>query len=800
MRFIVLLLAALPVVVNAAPLEQVDQAREAWVIQAREGNLDQAAAGLEQLYQQSGNIRVLDDLIAVQLWRGDRKAALDSCHPCEFKKLSADSLEGLARAARDEKNYGEALTYYRQLQRSAPGNTNAWLGLFLSAVDKGDDILAKQAYREYEQRFGLDTSILEARLYQAQLREDALAELQARQQLLALEPNSSEQIQAMYRVAVSVGAAPAAQALMNQNPELFTAIDRYWLDYYQAAALLRTGQEVEERETYLKALALDENIIANVPHEHPLYTLARRDALVALVGLRRFKQALALSTELMAEGEQPEYVLAARAHTLLKLDRPREAAKIYDRLTLLNPDDKDLREEHFYSYTDSERYRLAHKLLMRWHEPAERWDFIGVSRLPNEDFDRLLQLKVMLTAWRGKAEEAEQQLTRILADTPANPWLWQLMGDLRRWRGKPEGAEQAYQEAMRWLPAQRHYKVEADVMHSRLDRGLWRGNAEKLGELRQKGDSEAVEKLDRRVRRETGPQLVTEFSQATNNGQVQASDEWRHDTRLYSTRNRLGQRVYIRGMGQKGEFDGQDLRASYYGLGVDLPFVMPGTAQDPAQLTLEAGTGEQLNKRGYVWTRLDWRLSDLWALSLSGQLNSADTPLRALNRGSYGDQLSGELRWRQDETRDAGLTGQLMTLSDDNLRRLLAAWLRQDIWRHDTWLLDGTLRMSASGNRVLDVDYFNPEEDLGLGLDLRASYRHAMEKQRSLTQVLGVGGGQYWQRRYDSDNNWRLSYTHDWVLSPGLNLSYGLARAKSVFDGEGEYGNSVFANLEWSFY
>lgn len=48
---------------------------------------------------------------------------------------------------------------------------------------------------------------------------------------------------ALYRVAVSLGAGPAAADLMGQYPALFKPVDRLWLDYYQAVNLLRISAQ-----------------------------------------------------------------------------------------------------------------------------------------------------------------------------------------------------------------------------------------------------------------------------------------------------------------------------------------------------------------------------------------------------------------------------------------------------------------------------------------------------------------------------------------------------------------------------
>jgi biofilm PGA synthesis protein PgaA len=790
---IVLLFTLLPLLAFAGG---VDQERENWVIKARAGELDAAAQGLDALYRQTGDGKVLDDLIAVQLWRGDRKGALAVCEPCEFSPISNSTLEAVARAARDEKRYAEAISYYRILQGRDPANPNGWLGLFLTASDQGNRVLAHQAAGEYEARFGRDRAVLEARIYAARQAEDPMGEMLARQQWLALEPGNSEQVLALYRVAVSLGAGPAAADLMGQYPALFKPVDRLWLDYYQAVNLLRISAQTEDpalaRTSLTHTLALQDRILARAPHDHVLYISARRDLVVTLVALGDLARAEQESAALQGEGPLPDYVLEARADALAGLGRVDEASLIYRQLaTPARSKDKRLLEKRFYAYSDGERYGAAQGLLAGWREPPTRWDFTGNMRMENDDYEKVLQLKTLLQAWRGEAGAAEQQLEGWLKTAPANPWLWLQLGDIRRWRGHPDGAGQAYQQAVRWLPAGRTVLAEPGRLNARLDKGDWQGTPQAvrtLGNL-----TRDRQELQHRLTLDQAPQFVTELTHGrSEGGSVQASRDWQYDSRFYSARSDGGDRLFVRRQGSFGEFDQQPERAAYTGLGAEISIY-------PLQLTLEGGSGSELNHKGYLWSRLDWRLGDHWTQGFAINLNSADNPLRALARGNYADQYQLDLGWRQDETREGALRLERMDLSDGNRRLTASGWLRQDLWRRDRWWFDTTLRGATSRNEAVEVDYFNPLQDRNLELELAGRYRLPLDGRRSLLQSLIMSGNHYWQQGYGSDQGWQLSYRHDWILSPALSLGYGLGRRQAIYDGNPEFGNFIFANLQWSF-
>ncbi|WP_197460133.1 poly-beta-1,6 N-acetyl-D-glucosamine export porin PgaA [Aeromonas enteropelogenes] len=787
------LLALCPLLACA---NEVDRQREAWVLEARAGDLESAAKGLDALYRQSGDRKVLDDLIAVQLWRGDRKGALAACAPCDFKPIANSTLEGVARAARDEGRYFEAISYYRILQRRDPVNPDGWLGLLLTASDQGNHELARQVADQYEARFGRNRAILDARIYAARQQDDAMGELLARQQWLELEPDNPDQVLALYRVAVSLGAGPAAADLMVRHPALFKPVDRLWLDYYQATNLLRHstqgGDPAQIRRSLTQALRLQEGLVVRAPPDHVLHISARRDRVVTLVALGEFERAERESAILQGEGPLPDYLQEARADALAGLGRTAEASALYERLaTPARGKDRELLEKRFYTYTDAEHYDAAQALLDGWQEPLTRWDFTGNQRMANDDYEKLLQLQTLLQAWRGQAEEAEARLARLLATAPANPWLWLQMGDIRRWRGHPDGAEQAYREAIRWLPPTQQVQAAPGRLHARLDRGEWQQTPQAvraLGNL-----TRDRRELQQRLALEQAPMLTTELTHGRNEGgSVQASREWYYEARVYSGRSDAGHRLFAHHQGSFGDYEEQGERAAYTGVGAELSFY-------PLLLTLEGGTGSELNRKGYLWSRLDWRLDDQWQLGAAVNLNSADTPLRALARGHYADQYLLDLGWRQDETREGGLRLERMDIDDGNRRLTASGWLRQDLWRRDRWWFDGTLRAATSRNEEVDADYFNPLSDRNLELELAARYRLPLDGRRSLLQSLTMSGNHYWQEGYGSDQGWQLSYRHDWVLSPALSLGYGLGRRMAIYDGHPESGNFVFAHLQWSF-
>ena len=413
----------------------VDQQREAWVLIARQGQVDQAEQGLKALFDQTNNHKVQDDLIAIMIRAGHRQAALTFCEQCDLSTLSADSIESLARAARDEQQFKKALFYYSALQLRSPANKNAWLGGLLTHIDARLFAQADVTSAEYERRFGVDAGLTEARQYLLKSRVSDVERLQAAQGGVSSAVVQPEQVLAVYKAASGLRSlpAPAMEELMMQNPQLFKPVDKLWLTHSKATLLIRTGMQTEDKSNWLDAVALLNQVIADAPKSHDLFRLARQDKMVLLVQLREFKQAEKMVQELLAMGHSlPAYVLEARADALLGMGYAVRAIKIYEPLFQGNPSSTALRTKLLMAYADNEQYSAAQQLLDAWVEKPIKGDFTLTQQTQNGGYEQWTYWKIKLKAWRGDLRGAERMAKEWNDAAPANPWSLFLAGDVKR--------------------------------------------------------------------------------------------------------------------------------------------------------------------------------------------------------------------------------------------------------------------------------------------------------------------------------------------------------------------------------
>lgn len=779
-----------------------DVTRESLVREAREGALPEAIAGLERLYAQTGDERVRADLIAL-LVRAERyQQALDVCTGCRVEQYQAGELETLGSAARSVQAFDQALVYYQALAQRDPEATQALLGQALVYTDQQRYTEAGIALERYERLAGSTIQGLEARGYLASRTQNPVQELAARQALVERDTDNTGELQAVYRLAVGLGASSAARELMIAHPDTFAASDRLWLAYYEAVTDIRLGIHTDQPDRTASGLAQLDSVLAAPGLPDELETRAEYDKVVALSELRRFSEAEALSMRLeLQHGALPDYVLRARALALNGLGRPDEAADLYRELIRRSPQmavdpDDPLNEGLFYSYTDAQRFKEADRLLQSWlaREPEYRWDFTRTVQIDNTNYQKILMLDVLLTAWRGQMDEASERLASYQAQAPGEPYLWITKGDLERDRGWPREAETSYQMAETLLPPDQRYQAEHGVLLARLQRGQWEGTTTEIArEISEARPSASRDELAREWREARAPQLNATVTRATGDGTgTQASKEWRSQVRLDGPRDARGSRPFVEQINQYGEFDERELRAGYTVAGYEINL-------HPATVVVAAGTGAQLGRDFLARVDIRYAFDDQLSAMLGADINSVDTPLRALDDGVSADRYRAELAFRRDE-RGAGAIGvSAMDFSDDNLRRAAYGYWRETLYHLDRWQIDAEVQASASLNDDVTASYFNPERDANLGGLLSVNYEIPLDYRQSFTQTLTIGSGRYWQENVDAENTWSIGYGHRFELAPRFELEYGITRERAVYDGIPEYDNTLSAGFVWRF-
>lgn len=309
----------------------IDEQREHWAVYARGGEVQlvEATQQMGQLYRRTGNIKVRADWIALLVRQDKRAEALAVCPQCYPSQYLPDELQNLAKAARDEKQFEQALALYQELQRRDPSLKIGVLGGALTAVDMGNMALAGQQIQTYYELFGEDTDILMARAYlgsQSQSPEEQLAALQKR---VADNSDDKEAVLQLYRLAAAGRDLDTQEKLISRHRKFFTDNDRLWLQEAKAAALLRDGRANNDIRQLNRAYEGLSKVIEKSEAGSELFVQAKRDRMEALIALGRDREALDDYNDLMqVGGRQPAQVQEQYVQALAMNDKPTTAKSL----------------------------------------------------------------------------------------------------------------------------------------------------------------------------------------------------------------------------------------------------------------------------------------------------------------------------------------------------------------------------------------------------------------------------------------------------------------------------------------
>ncbi|OZG73019.1 poly-beta-1,6 N-acetyl-D-glucosamine export porin PgaA [Hahella sp. CCB-MM4] len=773
----------------------IDERREQLVETARHGNLSEAVKDMGKLYQKTGNSRVLNDLIALHSWNGTLGSVLDLCYPCDMKSLNENSLEALAKAHRNRQDFKTAAAFYSQLSQRNPNNIDGWLGLALTSAEMGEDIHAQKAIAHYRDLGKPGIERFENELYVMTVLQDRVGELGVLQAYYDYAPNRDIGLR-FYKTAIELGASSAAQTIVNEHPEWFTGIDRYWLDYYQATLNIRSGISSYRQNVLDEGIQQLQQLAKVVPADHSLYQRIQLDIFYGLVSAKRYPEATANLAVIDTIENVPPYILEAKADLLIATRKPFGAVEIYSDLYAKNHD-PEIGRKLYYAYMDAEQYEAGTDLLNQLLEsqPPTRWDFTGSFRLNNEKYQQLLEQSILHTAWCGDLETAGVSLRAAVTEAPGNPWLWLDLGNVERWQGRFADAEKSYLRADALMSESSRGPAQRSLWVNQLEKGDWRDLNGQRQKLNSTYPDDEQKDINRRWAEATAPFLTIDLGRVrTENekaGQAQNSEDWQYDVQLFSQRWE-GQRFYAHDQKLYGKWEERDLYARYSGIGADLTWY-------PLTLDLEAGSGSQLNDKKYLWSSVNWSLDDQWSVQAAYRYNPSNTPLRALHDGHYMRQWSLGFVHKPAPDLSWGGQAQLYKFTDGNDRQILNGWLDARIWQTARYKLSAVAGITDSDNDVVPVNYFNPISDRNFNLELRHSYHLKLSDNWDLDQFLETGANRYHQSGFSTETGWKLGYSQQWLWRDRVSLKLGINHNKAIYDGEPEYGLSVFANIDVRF-
>jgi biofilm PGA synthesis protein PgaA len=771
---------------------------------ARRGNLNEALATLERLAREHpDDLGVAGDRIVILTWAGRDAEAAQRYEQLPPGDRPDYVIEAAARAYRNLHRYTEALALYRAGEKRFPHSAPLAAGEIEALADGGEAKAGLARAEEILARQGDALPTLLAAAYAARPAGAPVDSLRYADRALKLDARNREALRQRVLAIEAIGAPDRALALARAEPGLLSTAEVRRLEGSAAAQLVRwdeiePAREAERFATADRAIATLDALIERWSNDgddaRDVLLRARFDRIVALHDRVRMREVVSEYENLSRSGvTAPDYVLTAVAAAYLYLHEPETARDLYRRAVAADPGDIEAQLGLFHALIEAEQFdealqhvdglaaRLAPRVRLRGEsEPRANPDKLEADRAA-------ASARLFADALPGAEDRFEAMSDRA----PNNAGLLVGLANVYAARGWPRRAADMLQTAR----AQQPLDAGVEIAQANLDLELqeWRrfdGTVADLGSrlpenldvqrlevLRQLHDNGELQlSVDRTFRSVTG---VNGGNGLTASAQIY-SPPLAYDLRTFAgtslaherlPEGALTERLYDAGL----EYRGRDLTAT-------------------AETHLAAyGTERGGGRLAAIWTP-----SDYWRFGSSGEIFSADTPLRALRHGVTANALNANLGFVESESREIKATAQEMFFSDGNYRTGLGTEWRERLYTTPHLRITGVAALGGSHNSRTDAPYYNPRYDsLGTaGIDVS----QILYRRYEFTYEHGVvaSAGAYWEQGFGTGLAWSTRYEQR-IKSDEVQAALGLGFARQSYDRVYENDITLSFNLTWRF-
>lgn len=786
--YLVCLLIVLPELIGAA--SELDRLREAEVVKAREGQLEESIANLEKYRaEHPQDIPLASDLIVLYGWSGAhvKVKELYSQHPHQaFPDYVYPTVINSYRALGQS---DQALEVVNSLLEEGNGNEELLLKKIQLLADLGRYEEARKLLENLQEsdETNLDRTRVAGYLYSAQA--EWLLALRQYQRILAEIEDDPEAIVGQVNALLNLGAPHVAAKHAAAHADLIELVTKVNILRAQAALMLRWSSHAYDKaadDLRLITLALTLHISAiNMLPPDPRYGDLRRlieyDMVVALSYYSsRYKESYAIYLSLLERGEVPLYVTQAAAQSLLGLRSPKEAIPLLEKVLEGDPDNYEAALILFYAFIESERFSEAYDLIEKRIARTPKFKTFPdtPTQYPNAERLDLEIIAAQARLYGDQLAEAWERISILRDIAPANNWLANVSGEIAMARDWPRQAYTYFQTAHRLNPDT--LSALEGMAQSQIRRHHYDEAQSALDYLQDRHPFEATTlRLERDLYWAQRPDLWADLELSYSEGPEQSGDGIVATGELISSPINQHLHLSFQGRYSWSEIPEGEVSLTRYGGGVEL------IKESFSLLALGNYNDSTIDEAGGV-LRGTWTPDDHWYLSLQGDRFSDATPLRALYYGIWQDRIAGSVgyRWHERSSLRANLNYGLFT--DDNHRYeggLTYTGRMIDIPRFD---LDGIVELYGSTNSRDDAPYYNPEADLKIRGVLKGEHILYRFYEHSLAHQLSAGLGIYAQQDYDTGPVGSLRYELRYNYNPLIEARLAGEIGQNRYDGEDE--------------
>ncbi len=769
------------------------------IIGAREGNY---APALEMLRaQKADDMRAAFDFIIISKWASMPEETIRAWELIRSKNMQipADVFASAAGAYRDRQQWTQALTTYQNGLRTYPDNPNLAVGEVMVLADMGRSNESLGKARTAERRWPANVDVQLAKSYAYSRLGDYSGVLRSTETAHELAPQTkyvtSEYIQALQQTRLPSPALDVARS----NPDVLSPAQMRALQADYAAELTRlaTLPDRTEKERFQiadKAIAIYEQII---PGWRQLGDQAQADVtrgeidyLLALHARSRMTDVIANYERLQAAGVKvPDYALGAVASAYLARKKPDTAREIFARIqdtdadaVVSSQDAFHRASDQYYSLIESNEYDEAQELIDRRvaEQPVWKWVKGQPEHLPNDYKYQFTELSAMNEYYRDNTPAASRQLQQMIEKAPNNTSLRVSLGSVYRGMQLPRAAERELKMAETLSP--RSITTETEQALTALDLQEWEQADLLVADVY---DRDPQSPSVRDLKRQWDLHNKGEVRLSANRGlasdsPVSGNGDQAYDLVAYTPPIDRNWRIFAGGGYAKGNFEEGDIRYRW---------MRGGLEWRKRDLTVQAEVSSNSYgfgaKPGFM-ASVSYDINDHWQTGVTADVNSRQTPLRALQADISSKSVEAFVRWRANERREWSLSVAGRKFSDDNRRTESALTGRERVYTAPRLKADLGLEVSASHNTGKAVPYFNPESDLLVLPSVTLTHRLYEYDRNSVEQTLKLGAGIYSQKGYGTGSVQTAEYGLRYRSSGGFEAGASVAYLHRPYDGEKE--------------
>ncbi|MDU8924137.1 poly-beta-1,6 N-acetyl-D-glucosamine export porin PgaA [Pasteurellaceae bacterium LIM206] len=778
LSYIALTVLSISLGTSAHAASPIDAQREKIILFSREGDvqLEQAIPQLNKLYQQTKDPKVRDDLIALLMKKSRFQEATEVCPTCDIRSFSANELENLGRAYRNQKQPAKSLEIYTALRTKMPNNTAGWLGSALVEIELRQYAQARAHLKTYKAKFGADSGYQEAMNYLEDLTEADMAKLGRYQKMLAQDPHNDKLVLQLYRLAARYSVLPLQESIINNYPGLFTQQDRQWYEHNTVIGNTK-GKTVTRQQLQQNYHKLSEIINQSEPNSL-LHQQALQDHLVLASRLNYYADVRRDYAELSRASSVPNYVKEAYADAMLASGSPYTALTVYRELA-----DQQKANSANKSISSSLLYKLANAASdAGYYEDAEQYidqisdtpfilDYTQTARRVNPDLDQKLYSKANILSWRGEKGAALDLLNdRLTNVTPGDPWVLLAMSDVERSRNNFDDATALAATAKEYMLQSNMQSYQSAMARIALDKRdihsasqiINRFNAEQKES--NKGLLNDYEQV--RAARFIASYGVSHRTSLNSDQKPAFGNEVNQEYYLYSPKTEDGHDIYLHYSSNNSpdaKFE-RNFRLQRLGIGTELNFY-PLTATVEAgknlklsqkRLNIQSDDNEQdsnnssnyqkLKNKPYITLNLNYVLNQNWRFNLNTARNGADTPVKAVYQNVYTKDIGLGATYTYQDLFSIDVDANWMKFDDSNLRKTASIVGNLNSYTHDRWDIANTLRFDYVRNRdIKDAWYYNPLNSRSMEFGADISYTQPLDHGLAFTHHVRGTFGHYWQ-------------------------------------------------------